>query len=352
MFQLILTACLAASSGVCAPIVLPAGEAATQAACAAGADRIAQDWLARHPGLAAGAPGCVPARTLPALPLREIAPGIHLFEGAPFQIEQTPDGRIANLGVVIGETSVAVIDSGISRAQGQELFAAIRRRSDLPISHVILTHMHPDHSLGASVFREAGARVTGHAALPLALELRARTYLDNIGRLFPPEAVLGTEVVLPELTVTDRLTVDLGHRELELRVAPAAHTDNDLSVFDVTTGTLFTGDLIFRKLTPVLDGSLSGWLSWTETQPKPPPRLLVPGHGPVAEGWRQAVAPQRRFLKALEGATRARIRAGQPMSEAVPEITRELKDMAKFWNSFEMTVSRDATAAYKELEWE
>lgn len=352
MFQLILTACLAASSGTCAPLVLPAGEAGTRAACAASAARITQTWLAAHPGLVGTDQGCVETTTLPALPLQEVAPGVHVFLGQPVQIEDSRDGHIANLAVVIGATSVAVIDSGISRGEGQALFAAIRRLTDLPVSDVILTHMHPDHVLGASVFREAGARVIGHHALPLALEMRAAGYLDAMVRQFGPQAMLGTEIVLPDILVETRLAVDLGGRVLHVEAAPAAHTDNDLSVRDEATGTMFAGDLIFRDLTPVLDGSLSGWLAWMATEPRPAPRLVVPGHGAPVTGWTEAVAPQRDFLDALAEATRAALKAGAPMSEAVPRIVDDLQSQAGGWNSFAVAAPRDATAAYKELEWE
>lgn len=352
MFQLIFPACLAASSGVCAPIVLAEGEARDQAGCEAGAARIAARWLAERPDLRAGPPECRATESLPALALREIAPGVHVHEGEPVQLEDSAAGRIANLGVIVGTASVAVVDAGVSRQQGQELFAAIRRLTSLPVSHVILTHMHPDHVLGASVFREAGAEVVGHAALPMALQARAETYLDALARLYPAAAMLGTEVVQPDRTVAEELLLDLGDRRLRLRAAPVAHTDNDLTVFDEATGTFFAGDLVFRDLTPVIDGSLAGWLAWMATPPDPAPQMVVPGHGPVSADWHEATAPQGDFLKALAGTTRARIAAGIAMSDAVPLIVSDLKDMAESWNAFPETAARDATAAYKELEWE
>ena len=45
-----------------------------------------------------------------------------------------------------------------------------------------------------------------------------------------------------------------------IEAQPAAHTDNDLTVFDRNSGTLWTGDLVFLDHIPVLDGSLKGWL--------------------------------------------------------------------------------------------
>ncbi|RNF34867.1 quinoprotein relay system zinc metallohydrolase 2 [Paracoccus methylarcula] len=352
MFHLILTACIAGSPEDCAPILLPEAEAGTRAECEARAERIIDLWLKDRSGLTGAGAECRSTEELPALPLQQVAPGIHVYIGDPVQMEESADGRIANLGVVIGEASVAVIDTGVSRAQGQELHAAIRRLTDLPVSHVILTHMHPDHVLGSSVFKEAGAEILGHAAMPMALDVRAQGYLDSVARLYPPEEVIGTGITLPDRVVEDRDRIDLGGRSLSLRAEGTAHTDNDLTVFDPETATLFTGDLVFRELAPVIDGSLIGWLQWLEVPPRPVPRLIVPGHGPVTDSWTEAIGPQAEFLTALRDATRDAIAAGVPMSDAVPRITKALQDKQDAWNSFPQTAARDATAAYKELEWE
>ena len=351
MYHLILTACLLGPPH-CAPILLPRGEAETRAECEAGAGRIGRDWIAGRADLAARGTECVATGDLPALDLRQVAPGVFAYLGQPVQLEQSPDGRIANLGVVIGADSVAVIDAGVSRAQGQQLYAAIRRLTDLPVGHVILTHMHPDHVLGTQVFAEAGAQVVGHHALRPSLEMRAAGYLDGMARLYGAGAMLGTEIALPDLEVRERMDLDLGGRVLSLTAAPTAHTDNDLTVFDHATGTLFGGDLIFRELTPIVDGSLRGWLDWLADAPRPAPRIVVPGHGAVAGSWDEAVAAQRRFLDALAAAVRAELEAGVPMSQAVPDIGRAMEGQAEGWAAFPESVARDATAAYKELEWE
>ena len=110
----------------------------------------------------AGAPALVLllwAATAAATPFAvvEVAPDVFVHPGR--QEDFTPAqlaAGIANLGFVIGERSVAVIDTGGSREEGAELLAAIRARTDLPVSHVIDTHVHPDHLLGNVAFRETG----------------------------------------------------------------------------------------------------------------------------------------------------------------------------------------------------
>ncbi|WP_411957317.1 quinoprotein relay system zinc metallohydrolase 2 [Paracoccus homiensis] len=352
MIHLILTACLATQPGACGPILLPQGQADDMQSCQNGADRISRNWLSDHPELAGQATTCLPADKLPTLKLDQIAPGVFVHLGETRQLEDSDNGQIANLGVVVGDLSVAVIDAGVSRIQGQMLYAALRQITDKPISHLILTHMHPDHVLGASVFAEAGAQIWGHHALPNSLTFRQDRYLENLARLYSPQAMIGTRVVLPDHAVREAAQIDLGGRVLSLIPARTAHTDNDLMVRDDREQVLFAGDLVFRDLTPVVDGSLTGWLDWHRLPPSPMPRLIVPGHGPVAQDWESAIGPQRAFLVALADATRAQIAAGKPMSAAVPQIAQDLAPFEPGWNAFAPTVARDATAAFKELEWE
>ena len=352
MFHLIVTVCLALAADQCGQVLLPRGDSPDRGACLAAAGPVVADWMARRGELTAGPPDCVANADLPALPLEEVAPGVLVHPGRPVAMEDSADGHIANLGVVIGRDAVAVIDAGTTRAQGQALYVAIRRRTDLPIRHVVLTHMHPDHVLGAAVLAEAGAQVVAHHAMPAALQARADGYLRLVRDLYPARDWIGTAVAMPDRLVEDRATLDLGDRELDLRAWPAAHTDNDLTVTDRRSATLFAGDLLFRDLTPVVDGSLRGWLEWLDSDPAAGARWIVPGHGPVGESWDEVAGPQTAFLKALADRTRAAIDRGLPLSEAVPDIVKALQGLRDPWNDYDVTVARDATAAYKELEWE
>lgn len=356
MYHIVLTACLISAPETCESRLLPAGDAPTQQACLSGAETIAQDWLSHHPDLSGKGQDCVPTQNLSALDLTEIADGVWLHQGAAGQISTENRGWIANLGVVVGD-SIAVIDPGASRAQGEALYAAIRQRSDRPISHVILTHMHPDHILGAEVFAEAGATVTANARLPEALALRAESWLRSIPDQIGAGALAGTRIVDVDLPVEAVQRIDLGARELVLTPVPPAHTDNDMTVLDIQTGTLFTGDLVFQGLTPSIDGALSGWLDWIDLGPPlgpdgAVPRLIVPGHGPVADSWTGATARERRYLDRLRTTIRDQIAKGAPLSAAIPETVASMQDLAPEWLDFDAITARNAATAYAELEWE
>src|SRR5262249_35921510 len=128
----------------------------------------------------------------------------------------------------------------------------------------------------------------------------------------------------------------------------ASHTDNDLTVLDETTGTLFAGDLVFLRHLPVLDGSLIGWLAVIDELAAVPARRVVPGHGPVA-AWPAARRDQRRCLQRLAADVRASIKRGEPITAASRTAAESERTR---WELFGEYNARNATAAYSELEWE
>src|ERR1700749_135622 len=105
----------------------------------------------------------------PPLPVTEIASGLFVHNGGHEEGSAANEDAIANIGFIIGDEAVAVIDPGGSFAEGSALRAAIRARTDRPIRYVIFTHVHPDHIFGAAAFRGDHPDFVGHAKLPGAL---------------------------------------------------------------------------------------------------------------------------------------------------------------------------------------
>ncbi len=313
--------------------------------------------LAAVAGLAAAAV----AEAVDPLPMTETAPGVFVHQGR--HEESAPDnaGDIANIGFVVGERCVAVIDTGGSLSVGQALAAAIRRRTERPVCYVINTHMHPDHVLGNGAFADSGGavRFVGSARLPAAMAVRTNLYLSAAA------AAAGTEcacngpnaaaafrelrLVVPDLLVDGEMSLDLGGRTLRLRSWPTAHTDNDLTVFDEASGALWLGDLLFEERLPVVDGSLRGWLAVLGQLRKLPARHVIPGHGELGLPWPAALDPMERYLSGLAGEVRAAIARGRTLVETVEGADPQL---AAGWTLAEVTHRRNLTAAYVELEWE
>ncbi len=355
MFELLLSVCILGDPAKCMERRVPFQEPMGVMGCMRYGQSIARRWLVGRPDLTLDGWRCAQIDRRDETPeprpfeTTEIAPGVHVHVGRIATPTPENRGDIANTGFVVGEEAVAVIDAGGSRAVGEALLEAVRRETDKPVRWLILTHMHPDHVLGAEVFREAGATVIGHAKLARGLRDRADTYEANYRRLIGERAYLGTRVVLPDESVEDRREIDLGGRVLELVSHPTAHTDNDLTVYDRQTGTWWVGDLVFAVHAPALDGSILGWIELLEEMKARPVERIVPGHGAASLPWPEGGAPVSAYLLALASELRTAIARGETMGEAMEHAGQ---DMAGDWELFEEYHRRNVSAAFQELEWE
>jgi quinoprotein relay system zinc metallohydrolase 2 len=290
------------------------------------------------------------ARSVPLeapLQVGEVATGVFVHFGVNELMSAENEGATANIGFVVGDDAVAVIDTGGSAREGRRLLAAIRAVTARPIRYVINTHAHPDHVFGNAAFVDKAAIFVGHRSLPRALALRGPYYLDAFRRSMG-DTLEGVELVAPQQLVDDDVRLDLGNRALTIRKQAPAHSDSDLTVFDDTTQILFAGDLVFVRHIPVVDGSLRGWLAAVDALSRIPARRVVPGHGPLA-GWPLALAGERRYLERLARDCRALIASGASLAQAA--ATAGLSEKPQ-WELFEEYNARNATAAFAELEWE
>jgi quinoprotein relay system zinc metallohydrolase 2 len=282
------------------------------------------------------------------LPVAEIVPGVYMRQGVQQETSAENHGHIANIGFIVGAERVAVIDTGGSLREGLALRAAVRQVTDLSIAYVILTHVHPDHILGAAAFEQDRPEFIGHANLPDALARRAEGYLER-ARADLGDQAEGSRVIPPTSTVAATRTLDLGGRELLLRAHPTAHTNSDLSILDQQSDTLWLSDLLFVDRIPALDGRILGWLEVCDALERLDVRRVVPGHGPVPTDWRAALAAQRRYLDAVATGVRGVIHQRGTIAQAVERVAR---DEAGRWLLFDAYHGRNVTAAFVELEWE
>ena len=283
-----------------------------------------------------------------ALAVDELAPGVYVHRGAQLPLDVPGHDDIANIGFIVGNRCVAVIDSGGSVRIGRALHAAVRRHTSLPICYVVNTHVHVDHVLGNWAFKDDHPSFVGHASLAQAI-VRSRPYFvkeyaQDLDVPAAPEQVIG-----PDRLVQAELTLDLGGRPLTLHAWPTAHTDCDLTVYDQKTSTLWTGDLLFIERLPALDGSLAGWIAAIDGLATQRVQLAVPGHGPTTTHPGDALARERGYLESLLQGVRRELAEGKSLQDAMLHVGADEKSGWLLWSDVH---PRNVAHAYEELEWE
>jgi glyoxylase-like metal-dependent hydrolase (beta-lactamase superfamily II) len=205
--------------------------------------------------------------------LVEPSPGIYLAQGYDF----------ADFAFIATEDGLVAIDSGSTPAHARAALADLRRRTDAPIRHVIVTHAHWDHIGGLSAFTTPGVQVI--ACANFADELRIVNGTGGrIGAIFGRDG--SHDVTLtPNRLVAEPETLTIGGVQLNLYPAHGGETNDALLIHLPTAGVLFAGDVLMPQLgAPFLpEGSAEGLFESLALIRRLAPRLLIHGHTALTE---------------------------------------------------------------------
>ncbi len=289
----------------------------------------------------------VAAEILP-LSIQEVAPGIYVHYGKHQLPDKINHGAIANIGFIVGKRCVAVIDTGGNPAQGYALKKAIEKITTTPVCYVINTHVHPDHIYGNIAFKQPGVTFVGHKNLARALSMRGPFYIDRSEQQLGVK-MTADDIIGPGRVVKKQMILDLGGRKLIVNAHPTAHTDNDLTIYDANTDTLWLSDLLFIDHIPVIDGSLKGWLSELQRLKTKKYKRVIPGHGPLVTDWPTSMLPELAYLQMLLDEIRLAIKQGIYLEDAVNTVGLSAKEN---WTLYDQFHKKNVTTAFAELEWE
>lgn len=281
---------------------------------------------------------------------RQVSPHAWAWIGPYDGPSRANRGFRMNLGFVVGQDAVAVIDSGYSPEMAESMLRQIRARTALPVRHVINTDSQPHRFFGNDVFRQAGARILA------GREAAERMARDGATMAGAAAGILGVAEwrvpAAPEqlLGAGESVDLDLGDVVLRVRHAGTAHTRGSLVVEVRPDRVVFAGDILYggRLAALIPDGSVKGWLAAYESLRSADAAVFVPGHGqpgPLAD----FDHPTRDYLARLK----------RHMDEAVKKGTDIESAKAAFdatpWKSlanFNELNGRNAYQAYQESETE
>lgn len=217
-----------------------------------------------------------------------------------------PDGGwcLNNSGALVGGNGVVAIDTVATIGRARRLREHIDQLGAGPVRTVVNTHHHGDHVFGNCVF-SPDATVIAHE--------RTKTEMLEAGlgltRLWPDVDWGEVNLVPPDVTFADRLTLHQDDRTVELIHVGPAHTTNDVVAWLPKERVLFAGDVVLAGCSPfVLMGSVSGSLDAISLLRSLDPVTVVSGHGPI--GGPEVFDANERYLRWIQRLAAAGFSAG------------------------------------------
>ncbi|UUX96399.1 MBL fold metallo-hydrolase [Aquabacterium sp. J223] len=248
-----------------------------------------------------------------------------------------PDGGfgLSNAGLITDGDECLLVDTLTNLPLTQEMLDGMRAQIPAArhIGTVLNTHAHPDHTAGNLLLQEAEIIASVEAAAemlfidgpdnPMKQMLQhwqrfgeAGQYMHEVMGRF---GVHTTEQRMPTRTFDQTLTLSVGNKTVELIKVGPAHTRGDVVAYVPADRLVFTGDVLFHEVHPLLfPGGVDSWLaacdrilSWDVEQ-------VVPGHGPLTD--KRGVQGLKDYIAYFRTEARKRFDAGLPYEEAARDI--------------------------------
>jgi glyoxylase-like metal-dependent hydrolase (beta-lactamase superfamily II) len=253
-----------------------------------------------------------------------------------------------NLGFVVGDDAVAVIDSGYGGVMAEAMLAHIRHVTDRPVRYVINTNSQPHRIMGNSVFRRSGAEVIAAAGAVPRITAEGLAFAATVEGVLglAPGSVEAPEA--PDVAVDAQTPLDLGG--VRLRVIPVgdAHTPGSLVVAVEPDALVFTGDVLYggRLLAVLSESHVQEWIQAFGRLRELGDARFVPGHG--EPGPLSAFEhPTHEYLTALKRHMDQAVEEGIDLQDAIGSLDQSgWKGLA----DFEALAGRNAHQAYLQSE--
>jgi cyclase len=226
-----------------------------------------------------------------------------------------PDGSwwINNAGVINTSDGAVLIDTCATEPRTRALLdATAHATGSAPITFAVNTHQHGDHTYGNSLLPDSTV-IIGHDNTRAGL--LHDPVIDGCPPFWDPVPDWGNVTRRPPvLTTRTSLTLHRGQQRIELHhPGYAAHTSGDLIAWLPEQRVLFTGDLLFHQVTPlVFMGSLDGALRALDWIAQFEPAHVIPGHGPLidADTLPDVLDTHRRYYRLVLDAAQTGLREG------------------------------------------
>lgn len=252
--------------------------------------------------------------------LRQVSPHIYII----------PDNSVPlvpNVGFVIGERGILVIDTGLGPRNGSAVLEVAKELGGSRALYLVTTHFHPEHDLGAQVFPESTTLIRSNDQAKDIAEFGLQ-----LAQVFARRSAINAELLKDadfrkaNVTFDRDYALDLGGVKVQLIAMGANHTRGDTAIWVESDRVLFSGDVAMRPQ-PVFASPYSTirhWLSSLDRLEALKPAVIVPSHGPTGDA--AFISGYRNYLIEVRDRTAADKKAGRTADQTTETVTAAMAE--------------------------
>jgi glyoxylase-like metal-dependent hydrolase (beta-lactamase superfamily II) len=252
--------------------------------------------------------------------LQQVSPHIYII----------PDNSVPlvpNVGVVIGERGILVIDTGLGPRNGSAVLEVAKKLGGSRALYLVTTHFHPEHDLGAQVFPESTTLIRSNDQVKDIAEFGLQ-----LAQVFARRSAINAELLKDadfrnaNLTFDRDYALDLGGVTVQLIAMGANHTRGDTAIWVESDRVLFSGDIAMRAQPAFASpySTIRHWLVSLDQLEALKPTVIVPSHGPTGDP--AFISGYRNYLIEVRDRTAAEKKAGRAVDQAAETVTAAMAD--------------------------
>jgi glyoxylase-like metal-dependent hydrolase (beta-lactamase superfamily II) len=255
--------------------------------------------------------------------LKQISPHVHVI----------PDNSVPlvpNVGYVIGDKAILVIDTGLGPRNGAAVHEVAKKLGGDKQLYLVTTHVHPEHDLGAQAFPDTIKLIRSSDQVKDIAEFGLQ-----LAEVFAKRSAINAELLKDanfrkaDITFEKDYDLDLGGVHAKLTAMGANHTAGDTIIWIDSDRVLFSGDLAMRAQPAFASphSSLKRWMGSLDQLEALKPAIVVPSHGPTGDGI-GFITGYRTYLSEVRERAAAEKKAGHSVDETVTAVTAAFGDRA------------------------
>jgi len=233
---------------------------------------------------------------------------------------------VPNVGIVTGSRGTLVIDTGLGAKNGETVVREVRKISTSTTQYLAVTHVHPEHDLGAQGFPPSTKIIRSRAQdqdiAEFGLQL-AETFAKRSAAT--ADLLKGAVYRKTDMPFDREYTLDLGDVRVRMLAVGPTHTRGDTVFFVEEDTVLFAGDVVMSAFPAFASpySSVSAWLTALDRLAALGPSIVVPSHGKLVDA--KMIDRYREYLREVQTRARTLKQEGKSADETAQTIQTELQ---------------------------